>query len=266
MSGATISANALFHFTNDMMEIEDSLIHGFYPRYCLEDFSYLFSNEKIKEHYKYAVPMICFCDIPLSQIKKHITYYGRYAIGLSKEWGRKNKINPVMYILEESLPTTHLREIFKLFYGSGSLFPDYNFKNQNEDKLKKIATYFHEFTTYLKPYENFGDSKAAEVKYYDEREWRFIPDTNELIKLGLPLKLGEDKFQKEGDFYNEILQKNCRLSFKYEDLKYIIVSREREVSDMVERIDKINNRIFSDKVKRLLFTKIISLEKILQDF
>ncbi|EYE88581.1 hypothetical protein Q428_07305 [Fervidicella metallireducens AeB] len=266
MSGSTISANALFHFTNDLIEIEDSLINGFYPRYCLEDFSYLFSKEKTKENYKYAVPMICFCDIPLSQIKKHIAYYGRYAIGLSKEWGRKNKINPVMYILEESLPTTYLREIFELFYDNDSSFFDCDYKNQKGDKLNTIAAYFNQFTTYLKPYENFRDNKTAEVKYYDEREWRYVPDINELIRLGLPLKLGEYKFVKEVDAFNKILYKNCRLSFNYEDLKYIIVSREKEVYDMVERIDKIDNSIFSCVAKRLLYTKIISLEKILQDF
>jgi hypothetical protein len=45
----------------------------------------------------YAIPMVCFCDLPLSLIKKHVEEYGGYGIGLNKTWGVKNGVAPVIY-------------------------------------------------------------------------------------------------------------------------------------------------------------------------
>ena len=47
--------------------------------------------------------MVSFCDIPLSLAKDHIKTYGSYGIGMMKEWGIKNNLNPVVYIERDSL-------------------------------------------------------------------------------------------------------------------------------------------------------------------
>ena len=69
-----ISTNSLFHFTNDITYLIDILENGFQARYCFENIS--FGN------YKFAFPMKCFCDIPLSAIKFHLKEYGQYGIGI----------------------------------------------------------------------------------------------------------------------------------------------------------------------------------------
>lgn len=76
----TLSANTLFHFTKEKNTLINILKTKFYPRLCLED-NFIFS----KESTKMAYPMVCFCDIPLSQINNHAATYGKYAIGLKKE-------------------------------------------------------------------------------------------------------------------------------------------------------------------------------------
>ena len=73
-----ISANTLFHFTRDMDTLLSILRSKFYPRLCLE--------QKIVPtlDLRLAIPMVCFCDIPLSQISEHTEMYGEYAIGIKK--------------------------------------------------------------------------------------------------------------------------------------------------------------------------------------
>ena len=94
MSKSLLSANTLFHFINSLEHIISILINDFTPRYCIESFYYLGEEDFQPE---FALLMVCFCDIPLSQIRNHVEVYGGYAIGLSKEWGIENGINPVMY-------------------------------------------------------------------------------------------------------------------------------------------------------------------------
>lgn len=91
-----ISANTLFHFTNSISNLESILTFTFYQRYCLEHYS-SFYNGNINNNIVY-IPMVSFCDIPLTQISEHSTRYGQYAIGLSKNWASKNLINPLFYL------------------------------------------------------------------------------------------------------------------------------------------------------------------------
>jgi hypothetical protein len=69
---STISANALFHFTRSMENLIGILQREFYPRYALENMN-LLETEIPARHM--AIPMVSFCDIPLSQVKDHVEYY-----------------------------------------------------------------------------------------------------------------------------------------------------------------------------------------------
>jgi hypothetical protein len=48
--------------------------------------------------YYLLVPMVCFCDIPVQLSCDHRDWYGDYAIGLTKYWGKTKKLNPVFYV------------------------------------------------------------------------------------------------------------------------------------------------------------------------
>jgi len=87
-----ISSDTLFHFTN-FENLKGILKYGFYPRYSIETQEF-----EGKAPYVSAWPMVCFCDIPLSQVKKHLKTYDEYGIGMSREWVISMKLNPVMYI------------------------------------------------------------------------------------------------------------------------------------------------------------------------
>lgn len=105
---STLSANTLFHFTRNKENLISILKSYFYPRYCLEEFYFI---PKIKT--KWALPMVCFCDIPLSQIKNHTLKYGEYAIGLTKEWAQIKGITPVLYIPKDSPIIKNFKESFR---------------------------------------------------------------------------------------------------------------------------------------------------------
>ena len=69
----------LFHFTS-----KDAL-YGILK----ETFKVYYSLERISGKSKpleFGVPMVSFCDLKLSELKTHIENYGKYGIGLTKEW------------------------------------------------------------------------------------------------------------------------------------------------------------------------------------
>jgi hypothetical protein len=87
-----ISTNAVIHFTNKIERLRGILTEGFKVKYCLE------KNYVKGGQISAAVPMVSFCDLPLSEIKNHILKYGSYGIGLKKSWALTNGLNPVLYI------------------------------------------------------------------------------------------------------------------------------------------------------------------------
>src|SRR6266478_4328295 len=94
-----ISSNVLFHFTRSMAGLKGILKNGFFPRFCPE---YTLDPDDRKavskrRHPMRAAPMVCFCDLPLSLIRKHLKEYGNFGIGLDKKWGLENRVAPVTY-------------------------------------------------------------------------------------------------------------------------------------------------------------------------
>jgi len=87
-----LSSNSLIHLTKEKQALIGILTENFKIKFCLEN---LLTQ---KGNLKYAVPMVSFCDIPMSEIKDHVSKYGSYGIGLTKEWGQSNNLNPVFYV------------------------------------------------------------------------------------------------------------------------------------------------------------------------
>ena len=105
-----LSANTLFHFANKVENLEGILKEDFYPNYCLENLGSITGG-----NFRIAIPMVCFCDIPLSQIHKHTNTYGCYALGLTKEWGKRNGISPVLYTFKEASSAKNIINLWKIF-------------------------------------------------------------------------------------------------------------------------------------------------------
>jgi hypothetical protein len=93
----------LFHYTSSLDYLLEILRRGFWPRYCVEDFTWMLGHNAYM-----AFPVVCFCDIPLLAADAHKTRYGRYALAMSKMWAIGRDINPVWYIQATSSVYSHL--------------------------------------------------------------------------------------------------------------------------------------------------------------
>ena len=258
---AVISSNTLFHFTNSAEKIINIINNGFAPRFCLEKFGddFLFDTESKDEM---AIPMTCFCDLPLSQIDNHLEFYGSYGIGLSKDWGKKNGLTPLTYIHDNSTQIKYLKQI-------ASLTKNVVFKIDGFEKmpLEENPLYaLFELSGFYKPYhgEMWRINKYVDKRFYDEREWRYVPFIND---MQIHTRLSKDEFLNDikRASANDIIAKDYSLKFKSEEVKYIIVSKDNEMIALFDAIDSMSEQ-FSEKEKKILKTKIISTEQILEDF
>ena len=243
-----ISANTLFHFTRDFDTLLKILRSKFYPRLCLEQ------SVMPQLGLRLAVPMVCFCDIPLSQISEHISKYGRYAIGIKKDWAIKQGVSPILYVHENSLiPKTIVAEIQDL-----ANEVNHNPDGKGSSKMKKYV----DAVCMMKPYEGIDDRSGKMVRFYDEREWRYVPPRKADNQFGY---VTEPFFKKEGvrmavDLENE----KYGVEFNPNVINYLIVANDKDVLEHKHQIEKIKGSFSYDSVQ-LLMTRIITMERILED-
>jgi hypothetical protein len=168
----TVSSDTLFHFTNSIQNIVNILSQEFRPNFSLEDFSPLEPTEKFKR----AIPMVSFCDIPLSQTSVHVEVYGYYAIGLSKSWGQRNGVTPVLYAYPGSPLAKSIHSSFMwISPGAFDTISDPNIQK----KCFALWDNLFRVICYVKPYEGpfYKNGRHFErLRFYNEREWRFIPN------------------------------------------------------------------------------------------
>ena len=149
-----ISSNSLFHFVNRLEWLIDILENGFKARYCLEIFP--------KVDIPLAIPVKFFCDIPLGLIKKHISRYGKYGIGITKSFAKSKGITPVIYVHEKSKILARVAHALK----------------DQDDELAKFIPYFKRYSEKIQ-----GGLNKNTRRYYDEREWRYVPSSADFINL-----------------------------------------------------------------------------------
>src|ERR1035437_1023729 len=242
-----LSANTLFHFTGSFENVVSILTTEFRPRYSLEDFGMVLSGGA--EPHERAAPMVCFCDIPLSQTAKHMTTYGDYAIGLSKEWGINKGISPVLYIVAGSLVSQALHDVFM------------NNVMNEASGLPNLAR----LKMFLKAYKGDiyrrGIKQHSDVRFYDEREWRYVPTSG----TGIMSRNKEDYLDpvRPVEWHQRLDVPS--LQFEPSESRFLIVANESEVLPMIRKIHAIKAR-YSDDARAILCSRILSAERIKEDF
>lgn len=235
-----ISSRTFFHFTSKLEILTQILGEGFWPRYCRE---YGWGNQ-----YDFAIPMVCFCDIPLTQIMEHSNFYGEFGIGISPAWIKSHKeITPVQYIALSSLE-------FNLVNRLITKLKNNEIDDTGRNKLllakKVIGTAFDK------------SKNLSTKKFYDEREWRYVPSSLPSEKLIIPIK-GKEEF----DFSEASLEtQQMKLPISPEYISYLIIPSELYRAQIIDEIIKIYKNKVQPNILHILMSKIVSLKQIKEDF
>ena len=270
--------SSLFHFTKDPGVLLRILNTGLIPNYCREDLSYFDRTVNV------GVPMISFCDIPLTRTSMFKARYGDYAIGLSKEWALRKQINPILYVNDERilLSLGFLRAYKSSLDGEvksrGGGETSISINLSDPESLKGITAFInrnnandavYSLMGYMKRYISKGPDGSDQSNYI-ENEWRYV-----VTGEGIDWKWSLDEYKKcrgKGDKPepSEAL-KAQKLTFNVEDITHIIVKTESEVHHFVDTILAMKNIggldvMLAEDDRKLLLTKIISQEKIERDF
>ena len=299
-----IRTSSLFHYT-DYNILKQIIKTGLFPNYCAEDIRVVEQSGKVRGEL-IGVPMVSFCDIPLSRIDEFADRYGFCAIGLRKEWADNKAINPVFYAKDPNTLEAFITMTFiakQLQYKARTLddtfssVPDFSNAEQSERFefflfSKKLKEDTLPLFGYVKKYEGErtitdedGTKKTVSQNNYIENEWRYIIPESQTVKW----LWGEraysdwrgDKSKSKPAPSKEL--KTHTLTFNVDDISFIIVETEEQVKEMItwlSYVKKIGGNLICPKditdskerrrifeiCHRTLVSKVISLERIRMDF
>jgi len=242
----------LFHFTTKQ-SLETILSETFKVSYARER---IIGGRKKKE---FAVPMVSFSDLRLSELKNNIGTYGKFGIGMTKEWAVSKGLNPVMYANKGSLFTENfisgIEDFFKLVANSNDTTGKYETAYNNTiNTLRYIKNYKGDLIRPDKP------TKKNYV-FANEREWRYVPSLSENCLAFVPIDKIKTSEQKAE--YNRQVA-HIQLSFQPDDIKYLIVEKDSDINPLISHLRQVKNRFSSDTIDRLA-SRILTYEQIEND-
>lgn len=240
-------SNTLFHFTKNLDILKSVLLNGFWPRYCLEDIAWQTLDKDFV-----AYPMVCFCDIPMSRITEHVKFYGSFGLGLTKDWGIKNNLNPVIYFSGSNPLHQSIRHLTNL---AASI--------EDEKKQKAGLKEIRNILAYSKPVTGIMMLRGDRVNkdFYQESEWRFVPQHKNISDFLHESTHNEETRLAEA---NRKTQENCMLKFSPNDVRYIFVPTDTDIPGVMnflqaELVDVPNAQL------KVLMSRVTSLESVTRD-
>lgn len=190
-----------------------------------KSFRYSYSLEHLEaknDTLECAFPMLSLCDIPFTDIGEYLTKYGGNSIGLSRDWGKKCGITPVVYCE----PTSNLlNNIINTFKSESA-----NISPLTLNLLSHIKNHEGELPKY----------SYRKYRFYDEHEVRIIPNLNELNRIEQKPILSKNDYNnyKDNNKNSSMLPDSLHVSFEYEDLRYFILKDEESIKEIKKILSK----------------------------
>jgi hypothetical protein len=235
-------SNTLFHFTKSLEFLKSILLNGFFPRYCREDTSFI-NVEYV------GYPMVCFCDIPITRISDHTSFYGEYGIGLTREWGLRSTLCPIVY----TPPSGPITELAK-FLVDVEVKPKSKKQKEINDSL---TNHFNTFIPLIKPISGkmVVGGQSVEKEFYQENEWRYLPEN---FRMLFP-----DDFERDREKLNREIEA-LGIKFSPNDVRYIFVKSDAELPTIFDFIQN-NLGVYPLNDLKILSTRITSIETLSRD-
>lgn len=244
-----LSSNSLIHFTSDKESLKGILENNFKVFNCRE--SIVLDSRKSS----WIIPMISFCDIPLSEIKDHISKYGHYGIGMTKEWAVRKGLNPVLYMAKTSM----LSKSYKKAWDKSVV------ESPDQEDWSEDERCFSDVLRYIKNYDGDLVRKGSTIKDYrfsDEREWRYVPPYSSKYEFLVSTEWYErDNNKSDADAKLESL----RLGFEPGDIKYIIIEKDAEIGEFIDHLRRAKGKSYSLHEIERLTTRILTTDQIMSD-
>lgn len=235
-----IYSNSFFHYTQTYEALVNILKNGFIGSYANEQFPK--GDGTIGHLY---IPMISFCDIPLSQLQYIV--YGNYAIGMSRVWGNNLPLCPVSYF-----PDNRRANFTK--------YITYCFDNFGSNTL-----HYSKILGYVKPVNKFSENGYATHRRRDnyiEREWRKIYLKDWFVSC--------EQYNMFKETHNGTLIDNFVARFQPSQVDMIVVNNEADRESLIEEINSLQkiggyNKI-AKKDKLILISKITTINEIKKNY
>ncbi len=141
-----------------------------------------------------------------------------------------------------------------LYFLSNYDLPSTDHKDIKDMKFEELMLY------YVKKVCGYNADDKPNRKFYNESEWRYIPPISKEVHLEIIMG---SYIEKEKVKELSIKTERCKLLLKPEDIAYIIVKEEAEVKQM---INFLNSQFASHRLLEQLFSRIITVKQIKEDF
>jgi hypothetical protein len=244
--------NILFHFTSKR-NLETILDNTFKVSYARER---ILGGDQSKE---FAVPMVSFSDLRLSELKDNIGTYGKFGIGLTKDWAIRSGLNPVMYASRHSLFTENfingIEDFFRLVRDS------IDTSGRNETAYNNTINTLRYIKNYQGDLIRPGKETVIDYVFANEREWRYVPPITDDILSFVQIEKIQTPQQKSA--FNQKVS-HLRLTFQPDDIKYLIVEKDSDINSLINHLRHAKVH-FSDETVDRLASRILTYEQIEKD-
>lgn len=291
-----INASSLFHFTKKFdtlkLIIKNGLRYSYayekYPKEIISAYLNPFYSKNICKANGVGIPMISFCDIPITRAEQHIKKYGRYMIGFNKDnftYALRNVINPVIYVHSPNLRdaiSQFGKEYAKCFCEILDKITTKELDNKNKRKNNPYE-YKKDLDLLIKTrfFSNFLIGLVKPIKdknnyYYNEREWRTFIPINKYSNIDWIFDISQKEFNEKVNDWNQEINSSEEFFIKIPEdciekyVTHIVVYNENELNELIDFIMTEKHILgydnYSEKSRLKLISKLSSFERIEKDY
>ncbi len=202
--------------------------------------------DEVLDGYKAKILMVSFSNVALLESRSQINY-GDFSLGLTKEWAKEKKLEPVIYTYDKSEIGTTFLDVISIA-GRNQEFLNHIKQNEISKSMKEAFSLILDNTLnmlmYVKPTKVF-DNDGEEFIAYNDREWRFVHKHGQINPLIFEKNILTNEYlepYKGKELKNKPFTKSIVLPFELDDLKYVVVKIKEQKKEVIESLSNSFNR------------------------